>query len=162
VVGHETTVNLIANGIYTMLRNRDQLRLLQDDPSLIGTAVEELLRYESRVQRISRFSVEDFEIEGQVIPAQDDIVVMLGAANRDPEVFDDPDRLDITREENRHLAFAAGAHFCLGAALARAEGQIAIGSLLTRYPNATAVEEEVEWRNTAALRGLNRLPIRFG
>ncbi|HJP66668.1 MAG TPA: cytochrome P450 [Actinomycetota bacterium] len=161
IAGHETTVNLITNGIYTMLRNPDQLSLLQDDPSLIVTAVDELLRYESPVQRVSRFSVEDFEIDGKVIPEQDDIVIMLGAANRDPAVFVDPDRLDITREDNRHLAFAAGAHFCLGAALARAEGQIAIGTLLRRYPNATVVEDEVVWRNSAALRGLSTLPIRF-
>jgi pimeloyl-[acyl-carrier protein] synthase len=161
VAGHETTVNLISNGVLALLRNPDQLRRLQREPSLIRTAVEELLRYDSPVQLIGRTVMDPVEIGGHEIPRGHQVVGVLGAANRDPEQFSDPDRLDIGREDNRHLAFGGGIHFCLGAPLARVEGQIAIGSLVRRFGTIDLADDNPERRETITLRGLKSLPVRL-
>jgi cytochrome P450 len=162
VAGHETTVNLISNGILALLRNRDQLERLRAEPALIRTTVEELLRYDSPVQLTGRIPLEELEIGGKRIGKGQEVVALTGAANRDPAQFPDPDRLDLGRSENRHIAFGAGVHFCLGAPLARVEGQIAIGSLVRRAPKIELAAEELQWRETVTLRGLKRLPVAFG
>ena len=158
VAGHETTVNLISNGTLALLRNRDQLRLLQEDPSLMRGAIEELLRFDAPVQLTGRIPLEDMEFGGKSVRKGQQVVALVGAANRDPAQFDNPDRLDLLRRDVRHIAFGGGIHFCLGAALARTEGQIAIGSLIKRFP-AFELAGEPEWRDTVTLRGLRHLPI---
>jgi len=163
VAGHETTVNLIGNGVLSLLRHPQEMGQLRAEPSLIRTAVEELLRYDAPVQLTGRTVLEDMEIGGRPIDKGHQVVAVLGAANRDPAQFPDPDRLDLGRNDNRHLAFGSGIHFCLGAPLARAEGQVAIATLLRRVPRIElATEEELEWRETVTLRGLKSLPVRFG
>ena len=159
VAGHITTTNLIGNGLLALLHHPEQLRALQEDPSLMPSAVEEFLRYDSPIQFSGRVASSDLELNGHVIPAGQTVVIGLGAANRDPAQFPEPDRLDIRRPENRHLAFGAGVHFCLGAALARLEGQIGIGAVLQRFPDLRLAAEEVVWRRTGVLRGLERLPV---
>jgi cytochrome P450 len=161
IAGHETTVNLIGNGTLALLKNPDQLQRLRAEPGLIAGAVEELLRYDSPVQRTGRLLYEDVTIDGKTIPKGSIAVALIGAANRDPAHFPDPDRLDITRSDNRHLAFGWGIHFCLGAPLARLEGQIAFGTLLRRFPRLALGAEEVEYRETSTLRGLRALPVTF-
>src|SRR5262249_52360342 len=133
--GHETTTNLIANAVLALLRHPGERRRLQDDPSLIGSAVEEFLRYDSPVQMTDRVATADCEIAGHAVRRGDVVALLLGAANRDPDEFPEPDRFDITRPNNHHLSFGQGAHFCLGAALARVEAQLAITSLLRCFPN---------------------------
>jgi pimeloyl-[acyl-carrier protein] synthase len=162
VAGHETTVNLISNGLLALLRNPGQLERLRAQPTLIRSAVEELLRYDSPVQLTGRIPLVDMEIGGKLIGKGQEVVAITGAANRDPAQFPDPDRLDLSRADNRHLAFGAGIHFCLGAPLARVEGQIAIGALIQRAPKIELAAEELEWRETVTLRGLQRLPVAFG
>lgn len=159
--GHETTTNLIGNGTLALLRNPDQKEKLQADPSLIVSAVEELLRYDSPVQLTGRVTKEEVELGGKRIGKGQEALVIMGAANRDPERFPDPDRLDITRQDNRHLSFGQGPHFCLGAPLARLEGQIAISTLLRRMPNLRLETEELRWQQTQALHGLKALPVIF-
>jgi cytochrome P450 len=164
VAGHETTVNLIGNGVLALLQHPDQLRKLKEDPSLIKPAVEELLRYDGPVETSTeRFAGEDVEIGGQVIPRGEMVLVVLAAADHDPERFPDPDELDITRTDNRHLAFGKGIHHCLGAPLARMEGQIAISTLLRRMPNLRlkGSPESLSWRPGMILRGLRGLPVEF-
>ena len=164
VAGHETTVNLIGNGVLALLQHPDQLRKLKDDPSLIKLAVEELLRYDGPVETSTeRFAREDVDIDGTVIPRGEMVLVVLAAADHDPERFSDPDDLDITRADNRHLAFGKGIHHCLGAPLARMEGQIAISTLLRRMPNLRLKEppESLSWRPGMILRGLRGLPVEF-
>lgn len=164
VAGHETTVNLIGNGVLALLQHPDQLRKLKEDPSLIKPAVEELLRYDGPVETSTeRFAREDVEIGGQVIPKGEMVLVVLAAADHDPERFPDPDELDITRTDNRHLAFGKGIHHCLGAPLARMEGQIAISTLLRRMPNLRlkGSPESLSWRPGMILRGLRGLPVEF-
>jgi pimeloyl-[acyl-carrier protein] synthase len=161
IAGHETTVNLIGNGTLALLRNPEQMQRLRADPGLIAGAVEELLRYDSPVQRTGRLLYEDVTIDGKTIPKGSIAVALIGAANRDPAHFPDPDRLDITRSDNRHLAFGWGIHFCLGAPLARLEGQIAFGTLLRRFPRLTLTGDPVEYRETSTLRGLRALPVMF-
>jgi cytochrome P450 len=159
IAGHETTVNLIGNGTLALLRNRDQLDRLRDDPSLDRSAVEELLRYDSPVQITQRITTSDYDVGGTTLPAGQNLVPLLGAANRDPDVFPEPDRLDLGRENaNRHVAFGGGHHFCLGAALARLEGAIAIGSLVRRFPQLELAGDPVR-RTTFTLRGLEQLPV---
>ena len=160
IAGHETTVNLIGNGLLALLRHPDQLKRLRDDPALIQGAVEELLRYDSPVQRTARMTNTDVEVGGRKIATGSMVVAAIGAANRDPAQFPDPDRLDITRRDNRHIAFGFGIHFCLGAALARVEGQIALGMLLRRKPGL-AVAGTPAWRESSTLRGLTALPVTF-
>ncbi len=161
LAGHETTANLIGNGVLALLRHPAELRRLRDDPALIESAVEELLRYDSPVQRVSRMVYEDVLIGGRSIPKGSLVLALLGAANRDPAHFPEPDRLDVTRRDNRHLAFGWGIHFCLGAPLARLEAQMTIGTLLRRLPRLALATEQVEWRQTATLRGLAGLPLSF-
>jgi cytochrome P450 len=164
VAGHETTVNLIGNGVLALLQHPDQLRKLKEDPSLIKPAVEELLRYDGPVETSTeRFAREDVEIGGQVIPRGEMVLVVLAAADHDPQRFPDPDELDITRTDNRHLAFGKGIHHCLGAPLARMEGQIAISTLLRRMPNLRlkGSPESLSWRPGMILRGLRGLPVEF-
>jgi pimeloyl-[acyl-carrier protein] synthase len=161
VAGHETTVNLIGNGVLALLRHPEERARLAGDPALIGSAVEELLRYDSPVQRTGRIASTDVEIDGRRIEKGSIVVGAVGAANRDPAHFPDPDRLDLTRADNRHLAFGFGIHFCLGAALARVEGQVAIATLLRRLPRLWLDTETPEWRESSVLRGLKALPVRF-
>ena len=161
IAGHETTVNLIGNGLLALLRHPDQLRALAADPALIQTGVEELLRFDGPVQRTGRMTNADVEIGGKQISKHSIVAAVIGAANRDPAHFADPDRLDIARRENRHIAFGFGIHFCLGAPLARIEGQVAIGTLLRRCPSLKLVSDTPEWRESSVLRGLKTLPVTF-
>jgi len=161
VAGHETTVNLIGNGTLALLKHPEQLRRLRENPGLIGSAVEELLRYDGPVQRTARIPSEDLVIGGKTIPKGEMVMPFLGAANRDPAQFPDPDRLDITRTDNRHIAFGMGIHFCLGAPLARMEGQIAISTLLRRLPKLALASQRPEHRQSLTLRGLVSLPVAF-
>ena len=161
VAGNETTTNLIGNGMLALLRNPDQLRKLRDDPSLIQTAIEELLRYDGPVQGTGRVAMEDMEIDGHPIKKGQLAFCVLGAANRDPAKFKDPDQLDITRHPNEHIAFSDGIHFCLGAPLARAEGQIALRTLLRRFPDSSLETDNLQWGGNFILRGLKGLPISF-
>jgi len=158
--GHETTVNLIGNGLLALYRNPDQLDLLKNDLSLLPNAVEELLRYDPPVQVARRSALEYVEeIGGISLEKNRTVVCLLGAANRDPEIFSDPDRLDITRRDVQSLSFGGGIHYCLGAQLARIEAEIAIGTLLRRLPNLQLDDiEHPDWRQTFVLRGLNKLP----
>jgi amino acid adenylation domain-containing protein len=160
VGGQETTTNLIANGVLALLRNPGQLEKLRANPSLVPPAVEELLRYESPTQYTARLATEDTDLGGKPIRKRQAVFAVLGAGNRDPEQFEDPDRLDIARENNKHLAFGWGGHFCFGAPLARIEGQIAFEELL-RLPNWSLAPGPLVWRTNLALRGLTALPVRF-
>jgi len=157
--GHETTTNLIGNGMLALLRHPDELSRLRADPSLIGPAVEELLRYDSPVQMRVRVARETVEIGGRRIAKGQRVLILVGAANRDPARFPDPDRLDIARPDNRHLAFGHGIHFCTGAPLARLEGAIAIRRLLRRFPRLELTTDQLAWRETLTLRALNALPV---
>jgi cytochrome P450 len=159
--GHETTVNLIGNGLLALYRNPDQLALLKANPSLVGNAIEEFLRYDSSVQMTGRVTLEDIEdLAGKRIPKGESVLCLLGSANRDPAVYpDQPDQLDITRPNVRPLSFGGGIHFCLGAQLARIEAEVAISTLLRRLPELRLDDaENPEWRPTFVLRGLKRLP----
>jgi pimeloyl-[acyl-carrier protein] synthase len=161
IAGHETTVNLIGNGMLSLLRHPEQLKKLKEMPSLISTAVEEFLRYESPTQMTVRFAAEDVEIGKTIIRKGQQIYILLGAANRDPRKFANPDRLDITRNPNHHLAFGAGIHFCLGALLARTEAKIAISTLICRIPNLHLEADRPQWRDLVGFRGLKTLPVSF-
>jgi cytochrome P450 len=161
VAGHETTVNLIGNGTLALLRHPAERRRLHDDPGIIGTAVEELLRFDGPVQRTARIPSEDIVIGGRTIPKGEMVMPFLGAADRDPAQFPDPQRLDLTRADNRHIAFGMGIHFCLGAPLARMEGQIAINTLLKRLPKLALATDKPEFRQSLTLRGLQTLPVSF-
>jgi cytochrome P450 len=159
VGGQETTTNLIGNGILSLLRNPDQLEKLRQNICLIPSAVEELLRYESPSQHTARVAAEDTELDGKVIRKRQAVIAVMAAANRDPERFPEPDRLDITRSDNRHVAFGWGAHFCFGAPLARIEGQIVFEEMLRSFPKWTLEPGPLQWRSNLALRGLIALPI---
>ena len=161
VGGQETTTNLIGNGLLTLLRHPDQFEKLKADPSLTSSAVEELLRYESPSQQTARLAPEDVELGGKQIRKRQAVIAIMGAANRDPERFPDPDRLDICRKDNRHLAFAWASHFCFGAPLARLEGQITFETLLRRTPNLHLTAHPIQWRENMGLRGLLHLPVTF-
>jgi cytochrome P450 len=161
VGGQETTTNLIGNGLLSLLRHPDQLHKLRDDSSLIPSAVEELLRYESPSQHTARLARDDVQMGGRLIRQRQAVIAVMGAANRDPERFPDPDRLDITRKDNRHVAFGWAAHFCFGAPLARIEGQIAFETILRRLPRLTLDPRPLVWRQNLGLRGLAALPVTF-
>jgi cytochrome P450 len=161
VGGQETTTNLIGNGVLSLLRHRDQMEKLKADFSLIPSAVEELLRYESPSQQTARLAPEDLVLGGKTIKKRQALIAVMGAANRDPERFPDPDRLDICRQDNRHVAFAWASHFCFGAPLARIEGQTAFETLLRRMPNLELVPGPIIWRENLGLRGLTALPVTF-
>jgi hypothetical protein len=158
VAGHETTVNLIANGLLALVRDPGARARLRADPALAGSAVEELLRYDSPVQFTSRHALTDLDIGDRRVRAGETVVAVLGAANRDPAQFPDPDRLDLARRPNRHLAFGGGIHFCLGAPLARMEAGIAIPALLARLPDLELTGPPAR-RDTVTLRGLASLPV---
>jgi hypothetical protein len=162
VGGQETTTNLIGNGVLSLLRNPDQVEKLRSDLSLIPSAVEELLRYEAPSQHTARLAPEDTVLGGKQIRKRQAVIAVMAAANRDPERFPDPDRLDITRQDNRHLAFGWAAHFCFGAPLSRIEGQIALESMLRRLPDLALEGGPLTWRSNMGLRGLTALPITFG
>jgi cytochrome P450 len=155
-------VNLIGNGLLALLRHPEEWRRLRDDPALLPGAIEELLRYDGPVQRTGRMAACDAEIGGVPIPAGTLVLGFLGAANRDPAHFVEPDRLDVTRDQPRHLAFGSGIHYCLGAPLARLEAQAAIGTLLRRFPALTLTVERPVWRPSSTLRGLEALPVILG
>ena len=159
--GSETTTNLIGNGMLALLRNPDQMRLLQRNADLIDSAVEELLRFDSPVQKTARTAISDIEIGGKTIRAGDLVMLCYGSANRDPDQFENPNRLDITRQANRHLAFAQGIHYCLGSSLARMEGQVAIKSMIKRLPGMKLTGENVERNPTTHIWGLKALPVSF-
>lgn len=157
--GHETTRNLIGNGMYTLLRHPKEAAELGENPELIRSAVEELLRYESPVQYISRIALEDVDICGERLRRGEPLMLLLAAANRDPQRFEDPDRLNLKRTNNPHLAFGAGAHFCIGNQLARLEGQVAIWKLLQKFPRIRLAQPKMEWIPSLGLRGLKELRV---
>ena len=160
IAGNETTANLIGNGTLALLRNPEQLRRLRDDPSLIPSAVEELIRFDSPVQTDFRRALTDCEVNGFPVRKRDNIVVLLGAANRDPEMFENPDRLDVGRDQRSHLSFGRGIHHCLGAPLARLEGRIVLEMLLERFPEIGLLTDRPRFHRTIVLRGLESLPLR--
>ena len=156
--GHDTTRNLIGNGMLALLQNEDQRQKLRNNPSLIVSAVEELLRFDGPLQRQTRVAKEDFELHGHTIRKGQPLLSMLGAANRDPSQFKDPNRLDIGRRNNGHLAFGSGIHYCLGAPLSRLEGQIAFHSIVQRFPGIHLANSIQQWRENMSVRGLVSLP----
>jgi len=162
IAGHETTVNLIGNGTLALLEHPEQLTRLRNDPALIRSAVEELLRFGSPVETATeRYAREEVRIAGVTIPRGELVFAVIASANRDERQFTDPDKLDLTREPNKHLSFGLGAHYCLGAALARLEGQLAVGTLLRRAPGLRLAVEPaaLRWRSGLVLRGLKALPV---
>jgi cytochrome P450 PksS len=164
VAGHETTVNLIGSGLLVLLEHPDQLALLQSDPGLIRPAVEELLRFAAPVEQATeRYARQPVTIAGVTIPQGALTLAVLASANRDEQVFAQPDQLDIRREKNRHLAFGYGIHACVGMPLARLEGQIAVNTLVQRFPKLRLAvsPDQLRWRATPNVRGLESLPVRF-
>ena len=161
VGGHETTTALIGSGLLALFQHPDQMQRLRDEPAAVKSAIEEFLRFESPNQRINRLAKEDFEIEGRRIERGQRVMFLLGAANRDPDQFPDPDRLDVCREPNRHLAFGIGPHFCIGASLARLEATVAFTTLLRRFPDLRLAGERPEWLPSYQLRLLKSLPVLF-
>jgi cytochrome P450 PksS len=164
VAGHETTVNLIGSGLLALLEHPDQLQMFRSEPALIKPAIEELLRFVCPVEMATeRYACEDITVAGTTIPRGELVLAVIGSANRDEHYFDRPDTLDITRENNRHLAFGQGVHYCLGAPLARLEGQIAISTLIQRMPDLrlSVAPEQLRWRGGFILRGLEALPASF-
>jgi len=162
IAGHETTVNLIGNGMIELMRHPGQQRQLAGDPELLGSAIEEMLRFNGPVETpFPRFAYETIEMGGERIPQGDVVIPVLMAANNDPEQFDQPERFDIRREPNRHVAFGNGIHYCLGAPLARLEARIAIGSLLDRHPEISMAvnDDELRWNSGFFLRGVRQLPV---
>ncbi len=162
VAGHETTVGLLINGLLALMQHPGELERLQNDWSLVDSTIEECLRYESPIQIDTRLVVKDVEIRGQKIREGDAIVLMLAAANRDPGQFPDPDRFDITRKDNRHLAFGYGIHFCLGAPLARLEARLALPTILKRFPAMRLRDDKLDWRESMVLRAVTNLPVVLG
>jgi pimeloyl-[acyl-carrier protein] synthase len=159
--GQETTTNLIANGLLSLLRNPDQMVRLRAHPEILDSAIEELLRYEAPIQHTARIAPTDMQLGGKAIKKGAAVTAVMAAANRDPARFLEPDRLDLTRHDNRHLAFGWAAHFCFGAPLARMEAQIAFRMLLDRLDNIQLVSNSLTWRGNTGLRGLTALPITF-
>jgi cytochrome P450 len=161
VAGHETTVNLIGNGVLALCRHPDQLARLRNEPGSARTAVEEVLRYDPPVQFTARVALEDIDIDGTTLAKGDQAILLLAAANRDPEQFDEPDTFDVARQENRHLAFGLGVHFCLGAPLARVEGQVALEAMATRLDQLAVAVAAPDYKENIVLRGLASLPVTF-
>ena len=159
VAGNETTTNLIGNGMLALLRHPDQLAALRQDPALIPSAVEELLRFDSPVQVDLRIVLEDCDVNGFRVRRGDNIVLLLGAANRDPDQFQAPDRLDVGRREQNHVAFGRGIHHCLGAPLARLEGRVVLETLIERFGSISLLGDRPAFRNSVVLRGLESLPV---
>jgi pimeloyl-[acyl-carrier protein] synthase len=161
VGGQETTTNLIGNGLLTLLRHPEELERLQSEPAILDSAIEELLRYESPIQYTARTAPADIQLRGKTIRKGTTVLAVLGAANRDPARFSDPDRLDLERRDNRHVAFGVGAHFCFGAPLGRMEAYIAFRMLFDRFKNIQLASDSFSWRGNTGLRGLASLPITF-
>ncbi|WP_096199564.1 cytochrome P450 [Bacillus sp. FJAT-45350] len=161
IAGHETTVNLVSNSVYCLLTNPNQYQKLKENPILLDTAIEEFLRYESPTQMIARIASEDVTINQIEIKKGEQVYVLLGAANRDPKKFDNPNTLDITRTLNPHLSFGSGIHFCLGSTLAKMEAQAAIRTIIENTKNIKFESNEVEWRELMSFRALQELPIIF-
>lgn len=160
--GHETTVNLLGNALIALYRNPDQLALLRANPDLMPTAVEEFLRYDSSVQLSGRHALEDTEIAGVKLPKGGAVITLLGAANRDPDAYENPEQLDITRERNKPLSFGGGVHLCLGAQLARIETAETLSVLFERLPNLTLDNPDTpDWKPTVTLRGVTALPAHW-
>jgi cytochrome P450 len=159
LAGHETTTNLIGNGMLALLRQPDQLARLRAEPPLMPSAIEELLRYDGPVQATVRVALEDVEIDGHAVPAGSMVMANIGAANHDPDEFDEPERLDLGRDPNNHLAFGFGVHFCMGAPMARLEAQLALGALIARFPSIELLDDAPEYRPNPILRGLKRLDL---
>ncbi|MGK7917171.1 MAG: cytochrome P450 [Prochloraceae cyanobacterium] len=157
--GHETTINLIAKGTLALLRNPEQMKFLRSHPELIPGAVEEVIRYDSPVQMLSRWAYEDVEIGDKLIRRGDSVGLMLGSANRDPRRFDNPDLLDLQRQDNKHCGFGGGIHFCLGSALARAEAQISLNILINRLPKLHLIDRAIEWADNIVFHGPKHLPV---
>jgi cytochrome P450 len=162
IAGHETTTNLIGNGMLALLQHPEQMQKMRDDPSLVPGAVEEFLRHSGPVQFTHRIALEDVALGGQTIRKGQFVFLFLAAANRDPAHFPDPDRLDVTRPAHKHVAFGLGHHFCLGAPLARLEVQVAFTTVLRRLPNLRLAGGKVEYGDNFNLRGLRELPVAFG
>lgn len=164
VAGHETTVSLIGNAMVALWQHPDQLKLLQEKPELMPTAVEEFLRYDGPVERtFNRWATEDIEIGGETLPKGSIVIPIISAANRDPKKFDNPDKLDITRQHNPHMAFGKGVHYCVGAPLARLEAEIALSTLLRRLPTVQPAVplHDLRWRLTPMFRSLEALPVKW-
>ena len=159
VAGNETTTNLIGNGLLALLGHPDQLDMLRWDPDLMPNAVEELLRYDSPVQATSRVVLEDVDVNGHAVRAGDELFLLMGAANRDPEAFARPEELDVTRQDIRHLSFGHGIHYCLGAPLARIEAPVALNALIQRFPDMRLATSDRAWGDNIILRGLKELPV---
>jgi hypothetical protein len=159
--GEETTGNTIGNGMLALLQHPNQMEQLKREPTMIQSAVEEVIRYDSAIQMLTRIATDNLEIGNQTIKAGEKIVLCLGAANRDPAQFPNPDELNINREQNHHLAFADGIHYCLGAALARVETQIAINTLIQRFPDLKLASNKLEWKKSIVIRGLKSLSVSF-
>lgn len=157
--GHETATNMLTNSMLTLLRHPGELARMRADPELIGSATEEMLRFESPVQITARFQRDDRQFHGRNVRAGEALTLVLGAANRDPDVFADPDRFDIARSPNRHLAFALGPHYCLGASLARLEMHVVVPLLLDRFPGLALVGDDVTWQRTLSFRGVTALEV---
>jgi unspecific monooxygenase len=160
VAGHETTVNLIGNGLLALIRHPDQARRLRGDPALIRSAIEEALRFDPPVQLTARTAIEDIRLPDGVVPKGKQAILLIGAANHDPAQFLDPDTFDVGRADNRHIAFGMGIHFCLGAPLARVEGQAAIGTLVARTTDI-ALEGTPAYKDQVTLRGLDTFPVKL-
>lgn len=161
IAGHETTTNLIGNGMLALLRNPDQKEALTRNPDLIVSAVEELLRYDTPVQKMGRIALADIDIAGKQIKKGELLALSFAAANRDPEQFTEPVELNLARKPNRHVAFGHGLHYCVGAALARLEGQISINAMISRLPELRLEFEDLQWHRNLTLRGLKSLPVAF-
>lgn len=161
VGGYEPLIHVIGNGVYALLRQRAEWQRLQDDPGLLKSAVDEVIRYDSPIQFAARVATADVELAPQTIRQGQTVVMLFGAANRDPAVFPDPDRVDIGRSPNPHLGFGSGAHVCLGAPLVRLGAEVALGSLVQRLPQLALATEAITWRQSAIPRGLTALPVTY-
>lgn len=159
--GHETTVNLIGNGMLALLQNPDQIAALRAEPELIDEGINEIARYDAPVQLVARIALADIDLDGTLIPAGSKIMVLLGAASRDPERYPDPDRLDLRRKDVKPLAFGGGPHYCIGAMLGKLEGRLVFTELLRRYRRISLAEPELVWRPHINFRGLSRLPLQL-
>lgn len=162
IAGHETSTNLIGNGMLALLRNPDQLQRLREEPALLRNGIEELLRYDNPVQFIIRTVKQPVEVDGHQMAPGDPVLLIIAAANRDPARFAEPDVLDLSRPDIRHLSFGGGIHFCLGNVLARMEGQIALGALISNFDHLEIATDHLQWRPHINLRGLESLPLKAG
>ncbi|MCU0498211.1 MAG: cytochrome P450 [Anaerolineae bacterium] len=160
VAGHETTSNLILNGVLALSRNPDQWERLKADPSLAKTGVEEILRYDAMAQALARLATEDFVYNGHQIRAGEKVTLILAAGNHDPSVFEQPEQLNLARENNPHLSFGHGIHYCAGSALARMEGRIIFETIARRLPNMQVIEQELTYNPTMVVRELKQLMVR--